>query len=213
MTAPIRVLVADDHPIVRGGLIALLGTLDGVEVVAEASNGAEAVREAVLTRPDVAILDLRMPRLDGVQAARRIVAETPGTAVLVLTMFDEDNLVSDALAAGARGYLLKGAEPEEIERAIRAVASGTGILSPEIARQVLSRATHARLPDPFPGLTSREREVLHLIAAGVSNADIAARLGIAAKTVGNHVSAIFVKLGVATRAAAIVLGREGGYGS
>ncbi len=213
MTATIRVLVADDHPIVRGGLIALLGTLDGVEVVAEAADGVQAVREAMLTRPDIAILDLRMPRMDGVQAALRIAADAPETAVLVLTMFDEDELVSDALAAGARGYLLKGAEPEEIERAVRSVAAGAAILSPEVARQVLGRASRPREAAPFPGLTPREQEVLGLIAAGVSNHEIASRLNIAGKTVGNHVSAIFVKLGVATRAEAIVVARDRGHGS
>lgn len=213
MPAPIRVLVADDHPIVRGGLVALLGTLDGIEVVGEASDGAIAVREALLARPDVVVLDLRMPNLDGVEAARRIRRDLPGTAVLVLTMFDEDELVADALAAGARGYLLKGAEPEEIERAVRTVAGGAAVLAPRVAEQVLRQAAPTASAEAFPGLTGREREVLQLIAQGASNTVIAQRLGIAAKTVGNHISAVFLKLGVATRAEAIVKARSAGYGS
>ena len=133
----IRVLLADDHPVVRRGLAALLQTLDGVEVVAEAGTGEDAVREAGLTRPDVVVMDLRMPGVDGVEATRQIVRNRPGTAVLVLTMFDEDALVADALRAGARGYLLKGAEQDEIERALRAVASGDLIMSGAVAGRVL----------------------------------------------------------------------------
>lgn len=213
MSTPIRVLVADDHPIVRGGLIALLQTLDGIEVVGEAADGADAVREALLVRPDVVVLDLRMPRMDGVEAARRIVRDLPETAVLVLTMFDEDELVTDALDAGARGYLLKGAEPEEIERAVRAVAGGAAILAPQVAQHVRHRTTPAPPAEPFPELTPREREVLQLIARGRANTDIAAALEISPKTVGNHVSAIFLKLAVSTRPEAIVRARENGYGS
>lgn len=212
MTAAIRVLVADDHPIVRGGLVALLGTMPGIEVVAQVGDGEAAVREAVLTEPDLAILDLRMPGLNGVQVTRQLARTAPSTAVLVLTMFDEHDLVADALAAGARGYLLKGAEPDEIERAVRAVASGAAILAPEVA-DALARPARPATSDPFPSLTTREREVLQLIAAGVGNAQIAQRLGIAGKTVGNHVSAIFAKLGVATRAEAIVRARAAGFGS
>ncbi|WP_062462672.1 response regulator [Demequina soli] len=211
--SPIRVLIADDHPVVRGGLAALLRTLPGIEVVAEAADGAGAVREALLTRPDVVILDLRMPVLDGVGAARRITADVPSAGVLVLTMFDEDALIAEALAAGARGYLLKGAEPEEIERAVRAVAAGAAILSPQVAARVLGRASTPQPAQAFPHLTSREHEVLDLIARGLANHAIADRLGIAAKTVGNHVSAIFAKTGVATRAEAIVLARDGGLGA
>lgn len=211
MATGLRVLVADDHPIVRGGLVALLGTLDGIEVVGEAADGEDAVREAVLTRPDAVIIDLRMPRLDGIRATQRITSDLPGTAVLVLTMFDDDDLVADALEAGARGYLLKGATGEEIERALRAVASGSSVLAPGLFEQILER--RRAVADPFPTLTAREREVLHLIAAGRSNGTIAQTLGIADKTVGNHVSAIFLKLAVATRAEAIVRAREAGYGT
>ena len=153
-----------------------------------------------------------MPGLDGVEATRRIATEYPGVAVLVLTMFDEDELIVDAVAAGARGYLLKGAEPEEIERAIRAVASGEAIFSREVATKVLQRMSPVSHSAPLPALTAREREVLDLIARGLSNAVIADRLGLAAKTVGNHISTIFLKLGVATRAEAIVVAREAGLG-
>lgn len=211
MAEGISVLVADDHPVVRTGLSALFGTLDGIAVVAEAADGEAAVREALLSRPDVAVLDLRMPKLDGIEVTRRLCAALPQTAVLVLTMFDDDDLVSDALEAGARGYLLKGAEPEEIERAVRAVAGGSAILAPDIAARALRRRTGA--PAPFPTLTAREREVLDQIARGLSNPVIAERLGVAVKTVGNHISAIFVKLGVATRAEAIVLARDAGLGT
>ena len=206
----IRVLIVDDHPVVRGGLAALLGTLDAIEVVGDAADGLEAVREATLLRPDVVILDLRMPGIDGVEASRRITAALPGTAVLVLSMVDDDDLVSAALAAGARGYLVKGAQPDEIEQAVRAVARGAAVLSPEVAATVLNRAGGATASRGFPQLTSREREVLTLISRGRSNAAIAAELVIAPKTVGNHVSAIFLKLGVATRAEAIATARDGG---
>jgi len=207
---PTRVLIVDDHPVVRGGLQALLETLDGIEVTGHASDGAAAVREVALTHPDVVVMDLRMPGVDGVEATRAIAAGYPGTAVLVLTMFAEDTLVADALAAGAQGYLLKGAGQDEIARAIRTVAAGDSIFSREVADQLL-RQREPR-PPALPQLTEREREVTHLLAAGHANADIAARLAISPKTVGNHISAIFLKLGVATRAEAIVLARDAGLG-
>ena len=194
---PIRVLLADDHPVVRRGLAALLDTLDGIEVVAQAGTGDEAVREVGFSRPDVVVMDLRMPGVDGVEATRRIVKSYPKTAVLVLTMFDEDALVADALRAGARGYLLKRAEQEEIERAIRAVAAGDVIFS--------------QTPVLAP-LSPREREVLDIVATGATNSAIAHRLGLSPKTVGNHISAIFLKLGVATRAEAVVIAKDAGLG-
>ena len=208
----IRVLVADDHPVVRSGLVAMLATLPGVEVVGEAADGAEAIREASIARPDVVVMDLRMPRVDGVEATRRLHADHPEVAVLVLTMFDEDELVAAALAAGARGYVLKGATPDEIERALRAVASGAVILAPGVAPAVLGRLVPPRPAEAFPDLTPREGEILELIAQGASNSTIAEQLVIAGKTVGNHVSAIFLKLGVATRAEAIVRARDAGMG-
>lgn len=216
MTTPserIRVVLADDHPVVRGGLIALLGTLPGIEVVAEVGTGAAAVRESALQRPDVVVMDLRMPDLDGVEATRRITTQHPEVAVLVLTMFDEDALIANALAAGARGYLLKGAEQDEIERAIRAVASGDAIFSSTVAERVLRRVQPEAAAAPLPQLTPREREVTELLARGLPNAAIAERLALAPKTVGNHISAIFLKLGVATRSEAIVLARTAGLGA
>lgn len=209
--AEITVLLADDHPVVRGGLVALLGSLPGVVVVGQAGTGRAAVRETALTRPDVVIMDVRMPELDGVEATRQIVAAHPGVAVLVLTMFDEDAMVTEALRAGARGYLVKGAEQEEIERAIRTVASGGVLVGGQAAGALLGRLT--RPADvPFPSLTERERQVLDRMAAGAGNAAIAATLGLAPKTVGNHISSIFAKLAVATRAEAIVLARDAGLG-
>ncbi|MDP9842602.1 response regulator transcription factor [Streptosporangium lutulentum] len=210
--AAIRVLLVDDHPVVRRGLAALLGTLPGIEVVAQAGTGQEAVREAALNRPDVVVMDLRMPSMDGVQATRHIVRDHPATAVLVLTMFHEDALVAEALHAGARGYLLKTAEQDEIERAIRAVAAGDAIFSSAVAGRVLGRITPARDTPVLPQVSPREREVLDLVATGATNAAIADRLKLSPKTVGNHISAIFLKLGVTSRAEAIVIAKDAGLG-
>ena len=205
-------MLADDHPVVRRGLSSLLGTLSGIEVVGQAGTGAEAIKEVALTRPDVVIMDLRMPTLDGVAATAAITRDYPGTSVLVLTMFDEDALVADALRAGARGYLLKGADQNEIERAIRVVAAGDVIFTQAVASRVLGQITSRPVASRLSGLTRREREVLDVIATGASNATIAARLGLAPKTVGNHISAILLKLGVATRAEAIVIAKDAGLG-
>jgi DNA-binding NarL/FixJ family response regulator len=207
-----RVVIVDDHPVVRGGLVALLDTLAGIEVVGQAGDGEGAVRAVALERPDVVVMDLRMPGLGGVEATRRITADYPGVAVLVLTMFDEDALIADALAAGARGYLLKGADQDEIERALRTVASGDIVFSGGVAARVMRQFSSAATTRTLPQLSAREREVTELIAAGLSNQAIAERLTLAPKTVGNHVSSIFLKLGVATRAEAIVLARDAGLG-
>jgi DNA-binding NarL/FixJ family response regulator len=208
---PIRVLLADDHPVVRRGMRALLGSLDGVDVVGEAATGAETVREAQLAQPDVVMMDVQMPGMDGVEATRRVVAAAPSVAVLVLTMFDDDETVLSAMRAGARGYLLKGAEQDEILAALRSVVAGQVVVGPGVAQRLLA-CLSAPTPTPFPQLTPREREILDRVAAGESNGAIAAALGLAPKTVGNHVSAVFAKLGVATRAEAIVRAREGGLG-
>jgi DNA-binding NarL/FixJ family response regulator len=211
--AELRVLLADDHPVVRDGLRALLTSIPGIVVAAEAGTGREAVREAVLSRPDVLIMDLRMPDLDGIEATRQVLRAAPSVAVLVLTMFDDDDSVFAAMRAGARGYLLKGATQDEILGAIRAVAAGQAIFGPGVAARVLGYfASPPAAAAPFPELTDREREVLDLIAAGLPNSAIAARLGLAAKTVGNHISAIFGKLQVAGRAEAIVRARQAGLG-
>ncbi|MPY80050.1 MAG: response regulator [Actinophytocola sp.] len=209
----IRVAIADDHPIVREGLTALLGSLPGFDVVAVAATGRDAVKEVVMTQPDVVVLDLQMPGLDGFAATREIVRAVPTVAILVLTMFEDDDSVFAAMRAGARGYLVKGAEQEEISRAIRAVAAGEAIFGPGVAQRVLRYfSAPPSVAEPFPELTAREREVLNLLAGGLANAAIAARLGLKPKTVANNVSAIFAKLQVADRAEAIVRARDAGLG-
>jgi len=212
----VRVVLADDHPVVRGGLRALLATIDGIEVVGEAVDGEAAVREVQLLRPDVLLVDIRMPVLDGVEATRRVRESAPETAVLVLTMYDDDATVLTAMQAGARGYLLKGAEQEEIVGAIRAVAAGQAIFGPGIASRLLGyfAAPPEPKPDdePFPELTGREREILTLLADGRRTAQIAAELYLSPKTVSNNLTSIFVKLEVADRGAAIIRARERGLG-
>lgn len=208
----IRVLLADDHPVVRSGLASLLQSLPGITVVGEAGDGRAAVREALLLSPDVVIMDLRMPVLDGVAATAEILRIRPATAVLVLTMFDEDELILAAVDAGARGYLLKGAEQEQIVRAVQAVAAGESIFGGSVARKVLHRAALQPARPALPALTPRERQVTHLMATGAANAAIAVELCLSPKTLGNHISAIFAKLGVASRAEAIVLARDAGLG-
>ena len=210
----IRVLICDDHPIVRAGLNALLGSLPDIEVVAVVADGQEAVREVVTLRPDVAILDLDMPRLDGILATRQISRAAPQVAVLVLTMYSDDDSVFSAMRAGARGYLVKGVEQDDILRAIRSVAAGEAIFGPGVAQRILGFLTAPRDQSavPFPELTPRETEVLDLLAAGLTNAAIAARLEVAPKTVANNVSAIFAKLQVADRAQAIIRARDAGLG-
>jgi DNA-binding NarL/FixJ family response regulator len=213
----IRVVIADDHPVVRGGLRALLSTIDGIEVVGEAEDGEGAVREVQLSRPDVLLVDIRMPVLDGVGATRRVREAAPETAVLVLTMYDDDATVFTAMQAGARGYLLKGADQDEIVGAIRAVAAGQAIFGPGIASRVLGYFASPPVADPpaneaFPELTARERDILTLLADGRRTADIAAELYLSPKTVSNNLTAIFAKLEVADRAAAIIRAREHGLG-
>jgi DNA-binding NarL/FixJ family response regulator len=209
----IRVLIADDHPLVRQGLKAALAPVPEVEVVAEAATGSAAIREAVLHQPDVVVMDLQMPDLNGIDATRELRRVVPSAAVLVLTMFDDDDWVFAAMRAGARGYVLKGAEQQEIARAIMAVAAGEAIFGPAVATRVLSYfATPPVTPTPFPELTVREREVLDLIAAGRNNRQIAGQLGLSTKTVANHISAIFAKLQVADRTQAILRARDAGLG-
>ena len=209
----IRVLVADDHPVMRQGLVALLSSLDGIEVVGQAADGKEVVREAVIAKPDVVLLDLQMPGTDGFTALRDLARSVPSAAVCVLTMFDDDDSLFAAMRAGASGYLLKGAEQEEIERAVRGVASGEAVFGPGVARRVLAQLTAPpRQEQPFPELTPRELEVLDLIAAGLAVRDIGTRLGIAGKTVSNVVSSILVKLQLTDRAQAAVVAREAGLG-
>jgi DNA-binding NarL/FixJ family response regulator len=209
----IRVVIADDHPVVRDGLSALLASVSSVTVAGLAANGREAVQAAVTMRPDVLVMDVQMPEMTGVEAAGEISRVAPDVAVLMLTMFDDDYSVLAAMRAGARGYVLKGAQQDEIVRAIQAVAAGEAIFGPGIARMVLGLVTTPPVTEePFGDLTAREREVLDLIAAGARNTEIARQMSIAPKTVANHISAIFTKLQIADRSEAIILARDAGLG-
>jgi DNA-binding NarL/FixJ family response regulator len=209
----LRVLVVDDHPLFRFGLCAALAQRDDIEVVGEAAGGQAAIAAATGTSPDVVVMDLHLPDLGGVEATRAITTAHPHIGVLVLTMFDDSESVFNAMRAGARGYLLKGAEPEELVRAVQAVARGEAIFGQSIAAQVLRYFNGLNASTvSFPELTAREREVLELIAAGRNNSDIAQVLSLSGKTVRNHVSIIFSKLRVADRAQAIVRAREAGLG-
>jgi len=214
MTEPIRVLIADDHPLFRDGLSALLADGPDTELAGTATSGTEAVDLAIAIQPDVIVMDLHMPGLNGIEATRRIVADSPHIAVLVLTMFDDDDSIFSALRAGARGYLLKGADQEQIRAAIRAAANGEIIFGTQLAARMLAYFTAGATAPPqvFPQLTDREREVLDLVAQGRANAAIAAKLGLSQKTVRNHVSNILTKLQVADRAQAIVQARDAGLG-
>ncbi len=211
---PIRILIADDHASFRAGLEALLGTIAGFEVVGHAGSGEDAVERAAADQPDVVVMDLNMPGIDGIEATRRIVATSPHVAVLVLSMYEADDQVFGALKAGARGYVLKGADRAELVRAIRGVASGEAIFGPAIARRLVAffASRPAVEATVFPELTDREREILDMVARGLNNAEITQRLVLSPKTVRNHVSNIFSKLQVADRAQAIVRAREAGLG-
>ena len=209
----IRVVIADDHPAFRMGLRLLLQD-SGLDVVAEAADGLTAVDAVVATRPDVALLDLQMPGLTGVEVTKRLQEVAPETRVLVLTMIEADETVLAAIRAGAWGYLLKGAGQEEIERAVRSVADGQVVYGAGIAERVMAffSARSGSAVTPFPQLSEREREVLRLAAEGRANADIARRLFLSEKTVRNHVSSIFTKLGVTDRASAVARARDAGLG-
>jgi DNA-binding NarL/FixJ family response regulator len=208
-----RVAVADDHAVVREGLRSLLGAVDGFELVGSVGTAGQAVRVAVTERPDVLVLDLGLPDGSGIDVAREVGRLAPEVGVLMLTMYDDDDSVFAAMRAGAMGYVLKGADPDDVIRAIQAVAAGHAILGPGVAGRALAYLSAPRPDEPaFPALTAREREVLDLIAGGLGNATIAARLGVASSTVGNHVTSIFAKLHVASRAEAIVRAREAGLG-
>ena len=211
---PIRVLIADDHPVFRFGLRALLSAAPDLDVAGEATDGEQAVALAASLQPDVVLMDLNMPGLNGLEATRRILQTSPHIAILVVTMFDDDSVFA-AMQAGARGYLLKGIEPEATVRAIRTVASGEAILSPPVAQRMMDFFAQRQPDTPaqiFPELTDRERELLGLLAQGLTNAAIAERLTLSPKTVRNHVSNIYSKLQVADRAQAIIRAREAGLG-
>lgn len=210
----IRIVVADDHTAVRAGFVALLSAPDDFEVVGEAADGAYAIEVVARTRPDVVVMDIRMPRLDGIEATRRITAAHPDTRVLVLTTFDLDEYVNEALRAGASGFLLKDATVEELVTGVRVVARGDSLLAPAATRRVIAAylRQHGQT-GPTPALdllTERERDVLREIGLGRSNNEIAAELVVSENTVKTHVSRIFAKLMVRDRAQAVVLAYETG---
>ena len=210
----LEILIVDDHPLFRTGLRTLLASEPDLAVIGEASSGPEAVALAPELQPDLVLMDLQMAGGGGIGAIRELNARQPEVRILVVSLFEDDDSVFMALRAGARGYILKDADEEEMIRAVRAVAAGQAIFSPAIAQRVL--AFFAAAPSDraaFPELTAREREILGLLAQGCSNQVIADRLFLSPKTVANHVSSIFAKLRVADRAAAIVRAREAGFGS
>lgn len=212
----VRVLIADDHAFYREGVRTMLHALPEIEVVGEAETGDEAIARAAELQPDVILMDIKMPRINGIEATRSIVRASPHIAVLMVTMFDDDDSVFAAMRAGARGYLLKDAALADVLRAITAVSHGEAIFSPAIARRMMQYFAQARpnmVSAAFPELTDREYEILTLIGQRCSNPEIAARLFLSPKTVRNHVSNILSKLQVADRAQAIVRAREAGLGS
>jgi DNA-binding NarL/FixJ family response regulator len=212
---PTRVLIADDHTLFRYGLKAMLASTEGFEVVGEAATGEEAVQKTAEAQPHIVLMDIQMPGLNGIEATRRIVEANPGIGVVMLTMFGDDDSVFAAMRAGARGYVLKGADAEEVLKVVSAVAGGEAHFGPEIAKRLMSFFSAPKPTPPseaFPELTVREAEVLDLIAQGRSNTEIARRLYVSPKTVRNHISNIFTKLQVADRAQAIVRAREAGLG-
>jgi len=211
---PIRVLIVDDHAPFRTGLRALLASIPEMEVAGQAENGSDAIHEASKLQPDVILMDIQMPGMNGIEATRIIYQTSPHIGVIVLTMFEDDDSVFAAMRAGARGYLLKGADQAEILRAIHSVQSGEALFGPGIARRLVNffSQLNPQAQHPFPELTEREREVIDLLARGMSNAEIAGALVISQKTVRNHVSNIFNKLQVADRAQAIIRARDAGLG-
>jgi DNA-binding NarL/FixJ family response regulator len=213
MTEPIRLMIADDHPVFRDGLASLLDPLPGIEVVARAADGAEAVALAAEHRPDVVIMDVQMPELNGIEATRAITADQPGVGVLVLTMGEDDGTVLAALRAGARGYLRKGAEQDEIVRALTTVHGGGVVFGASLAARIAEVLAPASRPErPFPELTERETEILDLIATGRNNAQIAQSLFLSPKTIRNNITSILSKLQATDRAEVIIRARDAGLG-
>ena len=212
----IRVVLADDEPLLRAGVAAILGADEEIEVVAEASNGREAVEKALATRPDVVLLDIRMPVLDGLGAAAEIRRLLPSTGVIMLTTFGEDDYIERALGLGAGGFLLKSGDPRELLAGIHAVADGAAFLSPKVAQRVIARLSGGQLArgsaarERIALLTPREREVLGLLASGLSNADIAKRMFVVEGTVKAHVSTILTRLGAKNRVQAAITAYEAG---
>jgi DNA-binding NarL/FixJ family response regulator len=212
---PIRVVLADDHPMYRYGVAAVLTDVPGLELVGQADSGAALLAMVRDARPDVVVTDLRMPDLSGIEVTRSLHADQPELPVLVLTMHDDDESVYGAMRAGARGYLLKGADSEELVTTIRTLASGGTVFGPSVARRIVGfflESSQKYTQGAVPALPPREREVLDLLAAGKRNSVIARELGLSEKTVRNHLSSILTKLQVADRSAAIVRAREAGLG-
>lgn len=212
MTDRLTVLIADDHPIFRKGLRALLSTVPEIDVVAEATNGADAVRLAEELRPRLVLMDLQMPGGGGLTAIRRLATTRPEIHILVVTMFEDDDSVFAALRVGARGYALKDSDDAEMLRAVLSVGNGEAVFSPAIASRIMSFLGHGPKPSsrPFPELTESERRVLNLMARGLTNDEIAAQLSLSPKTVRNYVSTVFAKLHVASRGEAIVRAHDAG---
>jgi DNA-binding NarL/FixJ family response regulator len=212
---PTRVLIADDHALMRDGLRAVLAKMPEVELAGEAATGLEAVEKAIALLPDVILMDIQMPGISGIEATRRILRAAPRTGVIIVSVFADDDLVFAMMRAGARGYVLKEADDEELMRAVRGVANGEASFSPAIAARLIDffrnlNAPAARAADIFPELTAREREILALIAQGKSNNAIAQALFLSEKTIRNYASNVFDKLQVATRAEAIIRARDAG---
>ncbi len=216
MMDTIRVMVVDDHPMFRNGLHALLDSLPQMNWLGEASNGQTAIEMALLLQPDIILMDIQLPEMNGIDATRQILHDSPHIGVLIVTMYEDDDMVFAAMQAGAKGYLLKGADQDEIIRAMQAVSEGQAIFSPGIAQRLVNYFSTPRMvafpPQVFPELTDREREILDLIAAGFNNTEIADRLVLSNKTVRNHVSNVLSKLQVSDRSHAIVRAREAGLG-
>ena len=214
MLEPITILIADDHTLFRDGLKALFGSVADTVVIGEATTGAEAILQAELHQPDVILMDIQMPDLNGIEATRQIVRTSPHIGVIIVTMFEDNESLFAAMRAGARGYVLKGADQDEMLRAIRAVARGEALFGPAIAARLMSffQPTPSLAAAAFPELTEREIDVLKLLAKGLSNQEIADSLVVSVKTVRNHLSNIFSKLQVADRVQAVIRARKAGLG-
>ncbi|MEO5886155.1 MAG: response regulator transcription factor [Anaerolineales bacterium] len=215
--SPIKLIIADDHKLFREGLKALLSVTDDIEIIGEAEDGDTALKKSGELQPDIVLMDINMPGLNGIQATQSILEKHPQTGIIMLTMLEDDASIFNAMRAGARGYLLKGADPQEVLNVIRAVAEGHALFGPAIAMRLMSyfrelslRPASAQINTPFPELTERELEVLRLISQGLNNQEIAQKLVLSPKTVRNHITSIFSKLQVADRAQAIVRAREAG---
>jgi DNA-binding NarL/FixJ family response regulator len=215
MSEPVRVLIVDDDGLMRAGLRGVLSSDEGIEVVGEAGDGRDGLYRARLLDPDVVLMDVRMPDLDGISATRELLAASPEVKVVVLTTFEQDDYIFGALSAGASGFLLKRSKPEDLITAIHTVAAGEALLSPSVTSRVIERMAHDPAPDAarderLDELTSREREVLELIARGLSNAEIADELTIEASTVKTHVKNVLAKLDVRDRLQAVIFAYESG---